>query len=53
MVMVVVGTIDQLIEGFTFVSFVFYMLAIVAVLILRVTRPKEKRLFKVINTEIK
>ena len=47
MLMVVTGTIDQLIDGLGFISFVFYALVIVGVLILRITRPKEPRIFKV------
>lgn len=46
-IMVSIGTINQLIDGFTFVSFIFYTLSIVAVLILRVTHRKEPRIFKV------
>ena len=45
--MVSIGTIDTLIQGFAFVSFLFYMLSIAAVVILRVTHGKEPRLFKV------
>ncbi len=47
MFMVIVGTVDQLIDGLSFMSFIFYTLCIVAVLILRVTHHKEPRLFKV------
>ena len=45
--MVSIGTIDQLIDGFTFASLFFYILSISAVIILRITRRKEPRLFKV------
>ena len=47
MLMVVAGTIDQLIDGFGFISFIFYTLVIIAVFILRITHHKEPRLFKV------
>ena len=47
MLMVVVGTVDQLIDGFTFISFVFYGMVIAAVIILRITHRKEPRLFAV------
>ena len=47
MLMVVVGTIDQLIDGTTFILFVFYTLIILAVVILRITHPKEPHYFKV------
>lgn len=47
MLMVVIGTIDQLIDGFAFISFLFYTLVIIAVFILRITHRKEPRLFKV------
>lgn len=50
--MVSAGTIDQLIDSFTFVSFTFYTLAITGVLILRITHRKEPRLFKVYNNNI-
>ena len=47
MFMVVVGTVDQLIDGLSFMTFVFYALCIVAVFILRVSHRKEPHLFKV------
>ena len=47
MLMVGVGTIDQLIDGLTFILFVFYTLVIMAVVILRITHRKEPRFFKV------
>ena len=47
MFMVIVGSVDELIDGLSFMSFIFYALCIVAVLILRVTHHKEPRLFKV------
>ncbi len=51
MLMVVIGTIDQLIDGFSFISFIYYTLVIIAVFILRVTHRKEPRLFKVRHSD--
>lgn len=47
MFMVVTGTIDRLINGFSAMSLVVYGMTVAGVVILRVTHQKEPRLFKV------
>ena len=45
--MIVIGDIEDLIDSFAAASFVFYLLSFLALIIMRITHPKEPRLFKV------
>ena len=45
-----VGSIDVLIDGFSVLMWIFYGLVFAALLVLRVTRPKDKRPYKVYST---
>ena len=46
-IMICIGDIGELIESFSAASFVFYLLSFIALLIMRLTHPKEPRAFKV------
>ena len=46
-VMIVAGSIQELIETYSVASFVFHVLVFIALLIMRVTHAKEPRFFKV------
>ena len=46
-IMISVGDIGELIAAFSAAAFVFYMLAFISVLIMRVTHRDQPRLFKV------
>ena len=48
--MVIIGDIEQLIDGFSSINLVIYGMTTAAVVILRVTHQKEQRLFKVRTT---
>ena len=47
-IMIIVGNIGELIDAFSAAAFVFYLLVFIALIILRVTHPKEPRPFKVL-----
>ena len=49
-IFVLLGSINQLIDGFNITAWIFYCLVFIAVIIMRFTKRKEKRPFKVLYT---
>ena len=49
-IFVLLGSINQLIDGFNITAWIFYCLVFIAAIIMRFTKRKEKRPFKVPHT---